>query len=40
MEALVSGTTLQLDVVQSNGTTAATATAGAATVTVEYVYNT
>ena len=40
MEALVSGTTLQLDVVQSDGSTAATATAGAATVTVEYVYNT
>ena len=40
MEALVSGTTLQLDVVQSNGSTAAVATAGAATVTVEYVYNT
>lgn len=40
MEALTSGTTLQLDVVQSNGSTAAVATAGAATVTVEYVYNT
>ncbi len=40
MEALTSGTTLQLDVVQSDGSTAATATAGAATVTVEYVYNT
>ena len=40
MEAMVSGTTLQLDVVQSDGSTAATATAGAATVTVEYVYNT
>jgi hypothetical protein len=40
MEPLVSGTTLQLDVVQSNGSTVAVATAGAATVTVEYVYNT
>ena len=40
MEALTSGTTLQLDVVQSDGSTAAVATAGAATVTVEYVYNT
>ena len=40
METLTSGTTLQLDVVQSDGSTAATATAGAATVTVEYVYNT
>jgi|TARA_A100001011_G_scaffold157635_2_gene166153 hypothetical protein len=40
MEALTSGTTLQLDVVQSDGSTAAVATSGAATVTVEYVYNT
>ena len=40
MEALTSGTTLQLDVVQSDGSTAAVATAGVATVTVEYVYNT
>ena len=40
MEPLTSGTTLQLDVVQSNGSTVAVATAGAATVTVEYVYNT
>ena len=40
MEALTSGTTLQLDVVQSDGSTVATATAGAADVTVEYVYNT
>jgi hypothetical protein len=39
MEPMVSGTTLQLDVVQSNGSTVAVATAGAATVTVEYVYN-
>ena len=40
MESLTSGTTLQLDVVQSDGSTAAVATAGVATVTVEYVYNT
>ena len=40
MEALTSSTTLQLDVVQSDGSTAAVATSGAATVTVEYVYNT
>ena len=40
MESLTSGTTLQLDVVQSDGSTAAVATSGAVTVTVEYVYNT
>jgi len=40
METLTSGTTLQLDVVQSDGSTAAVATSGAVTVTVEYVYNT
>tara|TARA_B100000902_G_scaffold34893_1_gene41894 strand:- start:5937 stop:9167 length:3231 start_codon:yes stop_codon:yes gene_type:complete len=40
MEALTSGTTLQLDAVQSDGSTAAVATSGAVTVTVEYVYNT
>ena len=39
MESLTSGTTLQLDVVQSDGSTAAVATSGAVTVTVEYVYN-
>ena len=39
METLTSGTTLQLDVVQSDGSTAAVATSGAVTVTVEYVYN-
>lgn len=39
MESLTAGTTMQLDVVQSNGSTAAVATAGAATVTVEYNYN-
>ena len=40
METLTAGTTLQLDVVQSDGSTAAVATSGAVTVTVEYVYNT
>ena len=40
MESLTSGTTLQLDLVQSDGSTAAVATSGAVTVTVEYVYNT
>ena len=40
METLTAGTTLQLDLVQSDGSTAAVATAGAVTVTVEYVYNT
>ena len=40
METLTAGTTLQLDLVQSDGSTAAVATAGAVTVTVQYVYNT
>ena len=40
METLTAGTTLQLDVVQSDGSTASVPTSGAVTVTVEYVYNT
>ena len=38
METLTAGTTLQLDVVQSDGSTASVPTSGAVTVTVEYVY--